>query len=276
MHPILNHVLQLQELALIRDEQKVANPGTRLEQLDQSIRTLTTQLPDDTRTHFEKLFRKDHVVIVPMTDGTCAGCGMRLPISLQQQVRMEKEACICPMCARLLYAPDAAMRRIAQQESRLAPRKVGIARFSSPSLMIPALEAATLEAAIGELATRMEHEGFIESAGVMTSEALKREAVFSTVLDHGLAVPHVRGVEGGGLALALGLSPAGLKSAGRALTRIVILIAIPTAASAFYLKLLAGLAETFAREESRKELLAQKDADKVWKVLTKITRATIK
>ena len=51
-------------------------------------------------------------------------------------------------------------------------------------------------------------------------------------------------MEGGGLTLAMGLSSKGIKFGGpaRSLTRIVFLIVIPSAASAFYLKLLAGLA----------------------------------
>ena len=60
------------------------------------------------------------------------------------------------------------------------------------------------------------------------------------------------------------------------LTKIIFFIAIPTAAAAFYLKLLSGLAETFAKEEARKALMDAKDQDKLWKALSKLTRATIK
>lgn len=48
------------------------------------------------------------------------------------------------------------------------------------------------------------------------------------------------------------------------------------AASAFYLKLLAGLTETFMNPENRKALLVPKDAEALWKVLVKVTRSTIK
>mgnify|MGYP001478707342 CR=1 FL=1 len=51
---------------------------------------------------------------------------------------------------------------------------------------------------------------------------------------------------------------------------------IPTAASAFYLKLLAGLSETFIKTETRKVLIGAKDAGALWKALIKLTGSTIK
>jgi mannitol/fructose-specific phosphotransferase system IIA component (Ntr-type) len=108
--------------------------------------------------------------------------------------------------------------------------------------------------------------------------ALQREAIVSTAVDHGLAFPHVRGVEGGGLTLACGLSRKGIPfgEEDKKPTKILFFMVIPTAASAFYLKLLAGLAESFTDAENRKAVLAAKDQDELWKALSKVTRATIK
>jgi mannitol/fructose-specific phosphotransferase system IIA component (Ntr-type) len=50
---------------------------------------------------------------------------------------------------------------------------------------------------------------------------------------------------------------------------------IPTAASAFYLKLLAGLAETFSDADARKALAAEETPEKMWKTLIKLTKKTI-
>ena len=49
MHPVANHLIQLQELVLIRDEQKIAGAPERLEALNDSIKTMTAKLPADTR-----------------------------------------------------------------------------------------------------------------------------------------------------------------------------------------------------------------------------------
>ena len=100
----------------------------------------------------------------------------------------------------------------------------------------------------------------------------------STAVGNGLAFPHVRSVEGGGLALALGISRKGVIFDGPdgKTVKMIFFLAIPTAASAFYLKLLSGLTTTFADPEARKALMAEKEQEKVWKALVKATRATIK
>lgn len=278
MNSVANHVLQLQELTLIRDEQRVTAEGRRLEELDHSIETMTQQLPPDVRTLFEKLRKKDCIVIAPISDGFCSLCAMKLPISLVQAVRVAREVYCCPNCARMLYYPESMTRRIAAAARRTAPRKVGISRFSSFSLMVPKLESQDKEGVIRELALKMESEGFVDKAEPLIEAALRREAIVSTCMDHGLAFPHVRGVEGGGLTLALGLNKKGVRfgSERDGTARIIFFIVIPTAASAFYLKLLAGLSEALIKPENRKALLDEEDPEKLWKALVKVTRSTIK
>src|SRR5262249_16943485 len=134
------------------------------------------------------------------------------------------------------------VRSVAKAPRRMAPRKVGISRFSSQSLMIPRMEATDKESAIRELGIKMAEEGFVDNGPKFVEEALRREAILSTAVEHGLAFPHVRGVEGGGLSLSLGISEKGIEFDGidgKVKTRMIFLIAIPVAASAFYLKLLA-------------------------------------
>lgn len=278
MHPVVNHLIQLQELMLIRDEEKVTMSLPRLEQMDLSIKDMTGKLPTETRVFFEKLHKKDHVVIVPVSDGICAGCGMKLPISLVQAVRLGREIHGCPNCAKMLFFPESAPRWVGKPPRRSEPRKVGISRFSSHTLMIPKLESEDMEGIIRELAYKMEYEGFVDKADRLVESALRREAILSTAVDHCLAFPHVRNVEGGGLTLAMGITAKPVKWSGNAepVTRLVFFTAIPTAASAFYLKLLAGLMEALMKPESRKAIFAEKDADKLWKALCKVTRTTIK
>lgn len=278
MQAVVNHLIQLQELLMIRDEQKVLGGSDHLQRMDAAISTMKSQLQGDVRQMFERLQKKDFLVMVPVSDGICAACGLRLPISLVQAVKMYKEIHSCPSCARMLYAPESAPRRIVGRTRRTDPPKIGITRFSSHTLMIPKLEAEDKEGAIKELAFKMEHEGFVDKAGKLVEEALRREAIISTAVDHGVAFPHVRGVEGGGLTFALGMSQKGIKfdSEGTP-TKLIFFIVIPMAASAFYLKLLSGLTEALMKPDARKALLAEKDdPEKLWKALVKVTKATIK
>ena len=281
MHSTINQLIQLQELTLIRDEQKVAHGGERLEELDSSIKLMNFGLLAEHRLMFEKLQKKDTNAIIPVSDGVCSVCGLKLPISLVQAVRLAKALHNCPNCARILYYPEGAPRHVRGALRRSEPRKPGIQRFSAQSLMIPNLESTDAEGAIKELACKMESEGFVDKADKLVERALKREAVVSTAVDHGIAFPHVRSIEGGSLTLSLGISKKGIQfvtngDEDKNLTKMVFFLVIPTAASAFYLKLLAGLTEAFIKPDTRKAIMAEKDQEGLWKALIKATRSTVK
>lgn len=279
MNPVINHLLQLQELTLIRDEKAVTSSPQQLKDLDASIAAMIKKLPSSERVAFLKLHKKDHVVMVPATEGVCPSCGMKLPISLIQSVRVAESVQACPSCARMLYYQESAPKRLGKTiRRRSTANKPGISRFSSMHLMSPSLEAVEKADAIGELSAKMEEQGFIDNSDRFARAALQREMIVSTAVDHAMAFPHVRGVEGGGLALALGISRKGIRfdDSQKQLTRLIFLVSIPTAASAFYLKLLAGLTQTFRDAEARKILIKQKTEEDVWETLLKLTKTTVK
>ena len=88
-------------------------------------------------------------------------------------------------------------------------------------------------------------------------------------------MPHVRGVEGGALTLAMGVSPEGIDWDGEKV-HFVFLSAIPVAVSAFYLRLMSGITQAFSKESSRSAALAAENPAALWKALQKATRATVK
>jgi mannitol/fructose-specific phosphotransferase system IIA component (Ntr-type) len=277
MQSLINHLNQLQELVLIRDEHRTTGDGSHMDRLNDSIDQLTDKLPPDMKSLYQRLYKKDHIVMAPMYNGCCAICGMRMPISQVQAVRMCKQIQNCPSCARILYEESDAPRWVGETPSRSEPRKSGISRFSAESLMVPDLKATTGAEAIAELAKVMEEKNFVSGADKLVETALEREAVLSTAMENGLAFPHVRGVEGGGLTLALGISKKGVKfdDAGN-VVNIVFFLTIPTAVSAFYLRLMSGLTETFLKEQNREAILAAETPEQLWKALTKATRYSIK
>ncbi|MBP7831161.1 MAG: PTS sugar transporter subunit IIA [Kiritimatiellae bacterium] len=277
MHRVINHLIQLQELRVARAQQEASMQGARLSQLDTAIQTLMQQLPQDIAVRYQKIEKKGLLAIVPVANGVCSACGMSLPVSLVHAVHAADSLHHCPNCARMLYYPESLPRHVGRRKRRSEPAKVGIDRFSSVDLMIPQLVSQERDDVIAEMCRKMEAEGFVDDAGRLQEEALKREAIVSTAVEHGLAFPHVRGVEGGGLTLSLGLHRKGIRfgGPGRGLTRIVFFMVIPTAASAFYLKLLSGLAQTFQKEEARDKLFEAETPEQLWKVLVKTTKSTI-
>jgi PTS system fructose-specific IIC component len=277
MQSLINHLNQLQELLLIRDEHRTTGDGRHMDRLNDSIEQLTDVLPVEIKSLYQRLYKKDHIIMSPMHNGCCAICGMRMPISQVQAVRLCKQLQSCPSCARILYEESDAPRWIGDAPSRTEPRKSGISRFSAEMLMVPNLKAHSSVEAIEQLAKIMESKNFISGADKLVQSALEREAVLSTAMENGLAFPHVRGVEGGGLTLAMGVSKKGIPwdDAGK-LVNIVFFITIPTAVSAFYLRLMSGLTETFLKEQNREAILESKTSEELWKALLKATRYSIK
>jgi mannitol/fructose-specific phosphotransferase system IIA component (Ntr-type)/predicted RNA-binding Zn-ribbon protein involved in translation (DUF1610 family) len=252
-------------------------PGAQFAQLDESIHALTQELPRDIHQQFTRLLQKSPLAIVPVVNGVCTACGMTLPVSLVHQVHAAEQIYQCPSCARLLFHRASGARNTRKSPRRSDPPKVGIERFSAESLMIPALKGTDRDAVLAELCQKLDDEGFVDDAGKLLEAAEQREAIISTAVENGLAFPHVRCVEGGALTFALGIAPKGIKfdPAGKANTRIIFFMVIPTAASAFYLKLLSGLSQVFQKAENREKLLEAETSEKMWKALVKATRLAI-
>ena len=141
--------------------------------------------------------------------------------------------------------------------------------------MVADLGACSRDEAIAKLAGAMEEGHFISNADSLVSAAMDREAVLSTAMGEGLAFPHVRGVEGGALTLAMGVSREGVDWAGTKVN-LVFLSAIPVAVSAFYLRLMSAIAQSFNKAANREAALSAKDRAALWKVLVKATRTTLK
>ena len=271
----INILRQLQELVLTRDEHHQTGDGSHLDSLNDSIDALHRKLEPQVMGLYDRLYKKSHIVISAMSNNCCAVCGMQVPIAQGQQVRMAQHLVACSSCGRILFASDGdAPRNVAEAPDRDNP-KTGISRFSAEELMLVDLGAETREDAIAALAKAMEDNKFIANADNLVSQAMERESILSTAIGDGIAFPHVRGVEGGGLTLAMGISQKGIDWDGEKVN-IVCLSAIPVAVSAFYLRLMSGLTQAFAKEQNRKALLSAGDGAALWKALQKATRATVK
>ncbi|MBI4580969.1 MAG: PTS sugar transporter subunit IIA [Planctomycetes bacterium] len=243
----------------------------------EAITQLRDQLPEAVLGRYQRLQQKNSLAVVPLANGACSQCRMAVPPGIINAVRAEEELQTCGHCGRFLYYQEGLPRQAKKAGHDHRPPQAGLARFSSAKLMIPKLQAKTREEAVGELAQLLASQGFVEEPGRVVELALRREAMVSTAVENGLAFPHVRNVEGGGLTFAVGLKEKGIDFGtpdGR-LSKIIFFIVIPAPASAFYLRLLAGLVRTFSETDARKDLLECDTPEAMWKTLSKLTRQTI-
>jgi len=278
MKRIVNLLIQLQELHYAKLEQQASLPQSRIKNLQEAMDALIKDLPPEMASLYREIQRRYTAAVVPAADGVCSGCSMSLPTILYQEVLEGQTIEQCPACSRILYYLRGAPRQTRPDPKKIPPRpSAGIARFSSEHPMIPQINADKREYAIKEMVDFMSGAGFVESQEGLLKAVLQREDMVTTAMKYGLAFPHVRGIEGGGLTFALGLKKKGLNFApdGR-LTRIVFLIVIPSVASVFFLQLLSGLIETFREAEARKVLLSCKKPEDMWEVLIELTKETIR
>ena len=204
---------------------------------------------------------------------------MMVPVAAAKMVRLAEHPVTCATCGRLLYdnvGAVASSREKAEATSEEVSKEKGLSRFSCEALMIPKLTAKTPQEAIITLAQALATNGYVTDGDELARLALEREALLSTRMEEGTAVPHVRGVEGGSLAFALGVSKKGIvwDDTGERVN-FVVLSAIPSAGSAFLLKLMTDLMGAFRRKASRAALLDAADPATLWQQLDRATRRVI-
>ena len=66
MQPIINHLVQLQELIVARAQQAAGQPNASLGSLDEAIASLTKELPADVNSQFTRLLKRSPLAIVPV------------------------------------------------------------------------------------------------------------------------------------------------------------------------------------------------------------------
>jgi len=276
-HHLVKHLIQLQDLIAARAQQQAAHPKQKLVELDKHIKTMSDELIPELRINFQRLVHKNLEALAPITGDNCSGCGFALTKTMVNNINGGAvEMSRCPNCTRILYAPDVPLIRHTPRRRWGDPIKRGIERFTAPELMLHKLKGNTDEEILMEICENMCAEGYVEDCTDLHDAAMRREAIISTAVGGAMAFPHIRGVEGGGLTLSVGISKKGIDFGGATKTKIFFYMVIPTAASAFYIKLLADLTQSFSTAASREPLLKAKSKDDLWNALIKGTRKMVK
>ena len=272
MNETLLQLIRIQELDIVRSEQGAMHDESGASDLDLQIRRLLAELPDDAALLFRRLRARDVAAVVPVHHGACSACGFTLPTGQVGIVRSGARVQQCRNCQRILYPPqDRPTQPRRARFLRLATS--GPVRFSSARLMYPALSSQSREGALAEILEGMAREGLIDEPAAVLELALDRERLASTALEQGLAFPHVRGIEGGGLVFALGLKGDGLHfdPASAWLTRVIVFTLVPEATSGLYLGLVSDLLAVLGREDAQERLMDCETGASLWRALVSLT-----
>ena len=253
---------ELQEIVLIRDEYHQIGDGDRMDEFNDKIEKLKAKLGPQARTIFDRLYKRNHVAVAGLANNCCAACGMTVPVANVQMVRMGERIVCCASCGRILYAADG--ESVSNIKGKVDQEgKVGLERFSNDTLVIAGLPVL------------LEDNKCIDSSDNVVAAAMAREDILSTATDNDVAFPHVRGVEGGGLTIAVGTSKKGIKW-GDLTVHIVFLAMIPVAVSAYYLRFMSAVTRSLSKESVRELIINAKDNATLWRLVQKHTRTELK
>ena len=157
-----------------------------------------------------------------------------------------------------------------------AERVVSLADFTSPGLIIPRLQGRDAATVIRELCAVLQREAGVPDLLPFYHAALNREFLFSTAMDHGVAIPHARVSGLARLSFALGRSaePLVWVPRGRPLVRLVFLCAVPATEATAYLLLSSSLARLAKEPRWLKMLLEADGASEMLNALRQVTLRT--
>ncbi len=125
-----------------------------------------------------------------------------------------------------------------------------------PQAVTTRLAARTKREAIAELVDRLESAHGLSSQGEILDRVLRREAMMSTGIGNGIAIPHGKARQLDRMVAACGVSREGLEFEtvdGEPATLFVMLVA-PESAGALHVKVLANISRLLKEESVRRTL----------------------
>lgn len=146
-----------------------------------------------------------------------------------------------------------------------------MSNFMIQAAFLPELRSTTREGAIAELIASLQAAGGFDAADVpdITAAVLRREAMGTTGIGRGIAIPHSRHAAAAKLVGALGLSKGGLwfDSVDEEPVHIVALVVSPQDQPALHLRALEAVVNGTRDDETVAKLKACTAAGAMWELI---------
>jgi PTS system nitrogen regulatory IIA component len=133
----------------------------------------------------------------------------------------------------------------------------------NPQAVTTRLRAQTKRDAIAELVDLLESAHGIDSHGEVLDRVLRREAMMSTGIGNGVAIPHGKAKLVDRMVAACGVSPDGIEfeSADGEPAQLFILLVAPESGGALHVKVLANISRLLKEESVRQSLREAANAE---------------
>jgi fructose-specific phosphotransferase system IIA component len=165
-----------------------------------------------------------------------------------------------------LAVPSELRRDVAAGSGRSG---LDLSRYILPSCAIVPLTGISKEEVIRELVASLQQAGRINDHDRVLTDVLEREQTVSTGMEKGIAIPHARTEGVNGMAVAVGLSPAGVdfQALDGQPSRLIFLIASSPDDRGPHLQLLAAIAKRLRDDPRREAAFAAKSPAQLVKAI---------
>jgi mannitol/fructose-specific phosphotransferase system IIA component (Ntr-type) len=145
-----------------------------------------------------------------------------------------------------------------------------VADYTEPLLIAPLLRSRDAAGVTAELCSMLERQGRIADLLPFYHEVISREALSSSAMSPGWALPHARVAGIPHLCFALGMTAEPLVWFGGEPVSLVFLCAVPQNQAAAYLNLISGLAKLSQNHARLGRLAEAPDSETMFEVLREI------
>ncbi|MDB4433178.1 PTS sugar transporter subunit IIA [bacterium] len=153
-----------------------------------------------------------------------------------------------------------------------------LTKFISKSCVAPEIEATSKAAALEELTELLFKRRRLKGVGAALEQVMGREAIESTGIGHGIAVPHARVAGLKDLMCAVGRASDGLDfiAVDREPVHLIFLICYPPSHQTTYLNFIATVAKLLRKEDSLQAILEAPSAADIFQVLEDLSETLVK
>jgi hypothetical protein len=104
----LKALAEAREAEVVALRETIARLGADIERDRNRRQAVMESVDDELRRRYETILsRRGGLAVVPVRQGTCQGCRMRIPPQLYNQIQRNEQVILCPSCQRMLHwQPD--------------------------------------------------------------------------------------------------------------------------------------------------------------------------
>ena len=155
------------------------------------------------------------------------------------------------------YAKPETLRTEIAESKAAGQLSLNLGKIFTPELIIPQLQAQTKEGVIEELLDVLFRHGKIKDLEQAKQDVMEREAVMSTGMQYGIAIPHAKTEAVDDIVISIGIKSQGVdfEALDGGLSTIFVLMLSPKNAVGPHLQLLAFISGVLNDEEARTKML---------------------